>query len=257
MRPFGCPFTILNAKDHLGKFDGKADEGFFVGYSLNSKAFKVFNNITRIVEENLHIKFNENTPNITGSGPNWIFDIDELTRTMNYEPIVAGTQSNNFAGTKACDDAGKARIKTVLRKDYILLPLWTADLLISQESKSSQDDGFQPLSDDGKKVYKDPRQESECLGYNVVPPPHTRNFMPPKLDLSGLEEFINEPIVSEPTVKKPVVETSKAKTSAHKPKVVKKNFGSPLIKDWISDSEDEADSKPKIEKKLLNLVLLK
>ncbi|GKD47484.1 ribonuclease H-like domain-containing protein, partial [Tanacetum coccineum] len=37
MRPFGCPVTILNTIDHLGKFDGKADEGFFVGYSLNSK----------------------------------------------------------------------------------------------------------------------------------------------------------------------------------------------------------------------------
>ncbi|GJR75576.1 ribonuclease H-like domain-containing protein [Tanacetum coccineum] len=41
--------------DHLGKFDGKADEGFFVGYSLNSKSFRVFNSRTRIVEENLHI----------------------------------------------------------------------------------------------------------------------------------------------------------------------------------------------------------
>ncbi|GJY85756.1 uncharacterized mitochondrial protein-like protein [Tanacetum coccineum] len=38
MRPFGCPVTILNTIDHLGKFDGKADEGFFVGYSINSKA---------------------------------------------------------------------------------------------------------------------------------------------------------------------------------------------------------------------------
>ncbi|GJY06136.1 uncharacterized mitochondrial protein-like protein [Tanacetum coccineum] len=31
MRPFGCLVTILNTIDHLGKFDGKADEGFFVG----------------------------------------------------------------------------------------------------------------------------------------------------------------------------------------------------------------------------------
>ncbi|GKF25773.1 ribonuclease H-like domain-containing protein [Tanacetum coccineum] len=48
------------------------------------------------------------------------------------------------------------------------------------------------------------------LGYNVVPPPYTGNFMPPKPDLSIslLEEFVNEPIVSEPTVKKTVVETS-------------------------------------------------
>ncbi|GJU91938.1 putative ribonuclease H-like domain-containing protein [Tanacetum coccineum] len=92
-----CPVTILNTIDHLGKFNGKADEGFFVGYSLNSKAFRVFNSRTRIVEENLHIRFSESIPNVVGSGPDWLFDIDALTRTMNYEPIVAGTQANGFA----------------------------------------------------------------------------------------------------------------------------------------------------------------
>ncbi|GJY98178.1 putative reverse transcriptase, RNA-dependent DNA polymerase [Tanacetum coccineum] len=56
MKPFGCPVTILNTIDHLGKFDGKADEGFFVGYSTNSKAFRVINSRTRIEEENLHVQ---------------------------------------------------------------------------------------------------------------------------------------------------------------------------------------------------------
>nr|GEX13214.1 hypothetical protein [Tanacetum cinerariifolium] len=83
-------------EDHLGKFDGNADEGFFVGYSLHSKAFRVFNSRTRIVEENLHIRFSESIPNVVGSGPDWLFDIDALTRTMNYEPIAAGTKSNGF-----------------------------------------------------------------------------------------------------------------------------------------------------------------
>ncbi|GJV57901.1 ribonuclease H-like domain-containing protein [Tanacetum coccineum] len=162
MRPFGCPVTILNTIDHLGKFDGKADEGFFVGYSLNSKAFRVFNSRTRIVEENLHIRFSESTPNVVGSGPDWLFDIDALTRTMNYEPIVAGTQSNGFAGTKASDNAGQARKETEPVKDYILLPLWTADPPYSQDPKSSHDDGSKPSSDDGKKVDEDPRKDSEC-----------------------------------------------------------------------------------------------
>ncbi|GJV33413.1 retrovirus-related pol polyprotein from transposon TNT 1-94 [Tanacetum coccineum] len=67
MRPFGCPVTILNTIDHLDKFDGKADEGFIVGYSLNSKAFRVFNSRTRIVKENLHIRFSESTPNVVSS----------------------------------------------------------------------------------------------------------------------------------------------------------------------------------------------
>ncbi|GJY68565.1 retrovirus-related pol polyprotein from transposon TNT 1-94 [Tanacetum coccineum] len=107
MRPFGCHVTILNTIDHLGKFDGKADEGFFVRYSLNSKVVRVFNSRTRIMEENLHIRFSESTPNVVGSRPYWLFDIDALTRTMNYEPIVAGTQSNGFAGTKASDNGKK------------------------------------------------------------------------------------------------------------------------------------------------------
>nr|GEU48738.1 hypothetical protein [Tanacetum cinerariifolium] len=34
MRPFGCPVTILNTLDPLGNFEGKADEGFLVGYSV-------------------------------------------------------------------------------------------------------------------------------------------------------------------------------------------------------------------------------
>nr|GEU35743.1 ribonuclease H-like domain-containing protein [Tanacetum cinerariifolium] len=132
MRSFGCPVTILNTIDHLEKFNGKANEGFFVGYSLNSKDFRVFNSRTRIVEENLHIRFSENTPNAVGSRPDWLFDIDALTRTMNYEPIVAGTQSNGFASTKASDNA---------------------------YPKSSNDDGSKPSSDDGKNVDEDPRKE--------------------------------------------------------------------------------------------------
>ncbi|GJU47980.1 ribonuclease H-like domain-containing protein [Tanacetum coccineum] len=66
MRPFRCPVTILNTLDPLGKFDGKAEEGFLVGYSVNSKAFRVFNTETRKVKENLHVNFLENKPNIVG-----------------------------------------------------------------------------------------------------------------------------------------------------------------------------------------------
>ncbi|GKD06030.1 putative ribonuclease H-like domain-containing protein, partial [Tanacetum coccineum] len=100
MRPFGYPVTILNTIDHLDKFDGKADEGFFVGYSINSKTFRVFNSRTRIVEENLHVQFSENTPNIVGSRPIWLFDIDALTKSINYKPVVAGNQSNGNASVR-------------------------------------------------------------------------------------------------------------------------------------------------------------
>ncbi|GKA43258.1 hypothetical protein Tco_0735982 [Tanacetum coccineum] len=84
------------------------------------------------------------------------------------------------------------------------------------------------------------------LRYNDVPPPYTGNFMPPKPDMSfsGLEEFTSEPIVI-----KHVVENSKAKASEAKPKAVRKNNGAPIIKDWVSDNEEDDVPQAKIEKK--------
>ncbi|GJZ49999.1 putative ribonuclease H-like domain-containing protein [Tanacetum coccineum] len=141
MRPFWCPVTILNTLDHLGKFDGKAGEGFFIGYSVNSKAFRLFNNIPRIVEENLHITFLKNKPNVAGSGLEWLFDIDTLTQSMNYKPVVAGNQTNGNAGTKESIDACQAGKKI-----------------------DSPDDGFKPSGEEEKKDLEDPENEdSEVL----------------------------------------------------------------------------------------------
>nr|GEV73018.1 hypothetical protein [Tanacetum cinerariifolium] len=66
MRLFGYLVTILNTLDSLGKFNGKVDEGFLVGYSISSKAFRVFNSRTRIVQETLYVNFLENKPNVAG-----------------------------------------------------------------------------------------------------------------------------------------------------------------------------------------------
>ncbi|GKF71772.1 hypothetical protein Tco_0207886, partial [Tanacetum coccineum] len=68
MRPFGCPLTILNTLDSLDKFDEKSNEGYLLGYSTTSKAFRVYNKRTKRVEENLHINFLEDQPNVIGTG---------------------------------------------------------------------------------------------------------------------------------------------------------------------------------------------
>nr|GEV41610.1 ribonuclease H-like domain-containing protein [Tanacetum cinerariifolium] len=143
MRPFRCHVTIINTLDPLGKFDGKAGEGFFIRISMNSKAFRVFNSRTRIVENTLHITFLEDKPNVARSGPTWLFDIDTLTKSMNYKPVVAGNQSTS----SAC----KARVERVPDKDYILLPLWTQDLLFSSSSKDSPGTGCKPSGEEEKK----------------------------------------------------------------------------------------------------------
>nr|GEX04317.1 retrovirus-related Pol polyprotein from transposon TNT 1-94 [Tanacetum cinerariifolium] len=56
---FGCPVFIHNHKDHLGKFDAKADDGYFLGYSFVSKSFRVFNTRRKQVEETYHVTFDE------------------------------------------------------------------------------------------------------------------------------------------------------------------------------------------------------
>ncbi|GKG22474.1 hypothetical protein Tco_0387777, partial [Tanacetum coccineum] len=82
---------------------------------------------------------------------------------MNYKPVVAGNQSNGSTGTKAYDNASKARMEAVPGKDYILLLVWPADLLFSQSSspKDSPDAGFKPSGEEEKKNAEDPGKDSE------------------------------------------------------------------------------------------------
>ncbi|GJX67398.1 ribonuclease H-like domain-containing protein [Tanacetum coccineum] len=104
MKPFGCPVTILNTKDHLGKFDGKADEGFF----------------------------------LLGNGPDWLFDVDSLIISMNYVPVVAGNQTNDIVGRDNIV-AGQAEKKTEPEQEYILIPFCITNPLISQGPKDSEE----------------------------------------------------------------------------------------------------------------------
>jgi len=60
LKVFGCKCFILNnGKNNLGKFDPKADKGIFLGYSLHSHAYRVYNKRTMIVEESMHVAFDE------------------------------------------------------------------------------------------------------------------------------------------------------------------------------------------------------
>ena len=57
---FGCKcFVLNNGKENLGKFDAKSDEGIFLGYSLHSKAYRIYNKRTMTIEESIHVSFDE------------------------------------------------------------------------------------------------------------------------------------------------------------------------------------------------------
>nr|GFA94732.1 hypothetical protein [Tanacetum cinerariifolium] len=120
------------------KFEEKGDEGYFIGYSMSSKAFRVFTKRTKIVEENLHVDFLENKPIEKGAGPNLLFDIDSLTNSMNYVPVVvASTNFTNFSGTK--EAAGQDVKKDVSSLRYIVLPNWAHEEHLESPSSKSQD----------------------------------------------------------------------------------------------------------------------
>src|SRR4030066_2076831 len=59
---FGCTCYILNNKHYLKKFSAKAQKGIFIGYSDRSKTYRVYNSETKMVEEFVHIKFNDKEP---------------------------------------------------------------------------------------------------------------------------------------------------------------------------------------------------
>nr|GEW51873.1 putative ribonuclease H-like domain-containing protein [Tanacetum cinerariifolium] len=148
MRPFGCPVTNLNTLDHLGKFQRKVDEGFLVGYSMCSKAFRVFNSRTRIVQETLHVNFMTKKPNVAGSGPAWLFDINSLTRTINYHPVIAENQTNSHASLQDTEKAEEG-----VTHIYVLFPVLSNDSTNSQnKNKDALVDGKEHDDDIQKSV---------------------------------------------------------------------------------------------------------
>ncbi|GJU37936.1 putative ribonuclease H-like domain-containing protein [Tanacetum coccineum] len=105
MRPFGCPVTILNTLDHLGKFEGKANKEFLVRYSVNSKAFRVFNTRTKKVvdPEILSVKYpivDWESQNLGSVDMEDIHIYNSLTKSMNYNPVFTRNQTNDDAGCK-------------------------------------------------------------------------------------------------------------------------------------------------------------
>nr|GFB18652.1 putative ribonuclease H-like domain-containing protein [Tanacetum cinerariifolium] len=99
LKPFGCHVMIINTLDNLGKFEAKGDKG---------------------------------------AGPNWLFDIDSLTKSMNYVPVDAGINSTNLSRT--IDAANQEVKKDVSSLRYIVLPHWAHDALLESSSSKPHDE---------------------------------------------------------------------------------------------------------------------
>nr|GEU48108.1 ribonuclease H-like domain-containing protein [Tanacetum cinerariifolium] len=180
---------LKNVAPSGGKFNGKADERFFVGYFVNSKAFRIFNSRTRITKETLHITFLENKPNVTGSGLTWLFDIDTLTKSINYvfkglhRVIVAHLVLMVYKVTAVFNkvNADKLRVTIAVRVSIVGWIKWLED----------QDIRVNEIY--YKKINQENVESRSDKRNHVVPPPYTGNYIPPKLDLM----FIDEQVKSE------------------------------------------------------------
>ncbi|GJY94975.1 putative ribonuclease H-like domain-containing protein [Tanacetum coccineum] len=207
MRPFGCHVTILNTLDSLGKFDGKSDEGFFVGYSLSSKAFRVYNTRTRRVEENLHIGFLENKPMIEGNGPKWLFDIDSLTQSMNYVPVAAGTIINESAGTQGELNAGTSE---EISQDCIVMPIWKDASYFDSPSKDVDNGEPKSAADDQKQIEDGPDNKSDEKDKSED------DSSPKEVNAAGQQVNIASPEVNTGRFKLNTVDPSVNTTSSYK-----------------------------------------
>nr|GEV50105.1 hypothetical protein [Tanacetum cinerariifolium] len=135
LRPFGCHGTILNTIDQLGKFDGKSNSGFLVGYSLNSNAFRVYNLETKRVEENLHVNFLDNKPNVAEKGHAWMFDLDYLTNSINYEPVSVENQANKNAGPKEAKNSAGDKVQKTTDCKTCKKPVSQVEQIFQKELK--------------------------------------------------------------------------------------------------------------------------
>ncbi|GKD34448.1 hypothetical protein Tco_1249957 [Tanacetum coccineum] len=197
---------------------------------------------------------------------------DQAEEGPNYA-LMAFSSDSEVSNDSICS---KSCLETVellkSQNDQLLKDLKKSELMVlgeitirelrkKLEIVQKEKDGIQLNVDKFKHASKSLNKLIECqivknckkgLGYenyNVVPPPYTRNFMPPTPDLSftGLDEFVNEP----------VVENCKAMSSKEEPKVVRKYDDALSIEEWVSDDKEEDVSQLKIEKKTVRPSIVK
>nr|GEW14222.1 uncharacterized mitochondrial protein AtMg00810-like [Tanacetum cinerariifolium] len=176
LRPFGCHIIILNTLDLLGKFDAKGDEGYFVGYSLSSKAFRVFNKRTKKIKENLHVDFIENKSIKKGTG----------------------TSSTNVSGIK--EDVHQAVKEKESPLRFITLLNWFHEAQMAILNEAAKKDDAIPDNNSPQKEQQEVNRDKEV-------PKSSRNSNPTgSTKVSTNDSFASSSTVEtkEPTVSSPI-----------------------------------------------------
>nr|GEV38867.1 hypothetical protein [Tanacetum cinerariifolium] len=140
-KPFGCHVTILSTSNHLGKSDGKADEGYLLGYSTSNKAYRVYNVLTKRVEETMNLYFLEDKPNIQGLGYAWYFDLDYLTDSLGYKHVLANQSTCIQGNTTTSAGTQDADSDSDCDEQVIIIPSYPSHII----------QGTQPVNSPGDK----------------------------------------------------------------------------------------------------------
>ncbi|GKB01518.1 putative ribonuclease H-like domain-containing protein [Tanacetum coccineum] len=153
----------------------------------------------------MHIKFLENKSNVVGSGPEWLFDIDSLTKSMNYELVTVGNQTNGDAGIETNVNAGQAGQEKIFDHEYILLPLMYSNSPISSSTQSSDDKDTNEVpgkgDDDVNKesgIYDQERTDSSTQDVNTVGP--SINTANANISTGSLNINTTSPIPNDPSM---------------------------------------------------------
>jgi len=109
---FGSKCLILNARENLGKFDAKSDEGIFLGYFVNSRAYRIYNKRTKMVIESINVVIDDAIP----------------------EKIIE--ESGNASNLKKNDDDGNSSQNSDVEKQS--LEKETTPIISRRETRSSQ-----------------------------------------------------------------------------------------------------------------------
>ncbi|GKA57538.1 reverse transcriptase domain-containing protein, partial [Tanacetum coccineum] len=106
---------------------------------------------------------------ITGKGPNWLFDLDYLTDSMNYQPVTVENKANKTAGPKEANhsagtqdniDAGNSEMETEPAQEYFILPVWSSYTSTVKSSEAKNGD-VKPNGDTGPKTNEEPKKYQE------------------------------------------------------------------------------------------------
>ncbi|KAK1431920.1 hypothetical protein QVD17_08717 [Tagetes erecta] len=219
LKAFGCLVTILNLSDHIGKFESKSDDGFFLGYSSVSKAYRVFNSKTNTVIETINVKFLENSFPSVAHGPEWLFDLDSLSKSFNSNLFDFSGKTRKESGDLGCfsDDSDNDEDGN-LNSEYPFMSFHNPDHVKSsqapgpsssqedQESNNLEEDVNPQVSpNDGGSVQNQPSSDPnvevipESFDYFINSPDQVPNFTPhtstilqdlPNLNTSNLESQV-------------------------------------------------------------------